>query len=276
MNKNNKNLPQVNCQGDFLMSKFKVDIPGVDTNNLTVLKNEEMLLLFKQFKNGDKSAKEKLINGNLKLVLSIISKFKYKNIDMNDLFQVGCIGLIKAVENFDITYGVMFSTYAVPLILGEVKRLIRTNNPLRIARSIRDLAFDILQFIEEYNRVNGIEPSNEIIARELHIEEYEIKNALDALNEPVSIYEPVYSDGGDTILLLDQLADGKSQIYDKDMFLAMNEALKKLKKRERDVLVNRYIIGKTQSEIAEDLCVSQAQISRIEKSAINNMKKMLD
>ena len=258
------------------MSKFKVDIPGVDTNNLKVLKNDEMLMLFDKMHRGDKLAKEELINGNLKLVLSIISKYRYKNIDMNDLFQVGCIGLIKAVDNFDTSYGVMFSTYAVPLILGEVKRLIRTNNPLRIARSIRDLAFDILKFIEEYSMINGIEPSNKIIAKELHIEEYEIKNALDALNDPVSIYEPVYNDGGDTIFLLDQLADIKGRTYDKDMVIALNEALKKLKQRERDILIDRYIIGKTQSEIAANLQVSQAQISRIEKSAMTNIKKILD
>ena len=258
------------------MSKFKVDIPGVDTSNLKVLKNDEMLVLFEKMKNGNKFAKDELVNGNLKLVLSIISKFRYKNIDMNDLFQVGCIGLIKAVDNFDTSYGVMFSTYAVPLILGEVKRLIRMNNPLRIARSIRDLAFDILQFIEEYSMVNGVEPKNEVIARELHIKEYEIKNALDALNEPVSIYEPVYNDGGDTIFLLDQLTDFKNRPYDKDMLLAMNDSLKKLKTREREILIDRYIIGRTQSEIADDLHVSQAQISRIEKSAITNMKKLLD
>lgn len=258
------------------MSKFKVVLPGVDTSNLRVLKNDEMLKLFERFKNGDMHAKEELINGNLKLVLSIISKYRYKNIDMNDLFQVGCIGLIKAVDNFDTSFGVMFSTYAVPLILGEVKRLIRTNNPLRIARSTRDLAFNILNFIEEYSMVNGVEPKNEIIAKELHIEEYEIKNALDALNEPMSIYEPVYCDGGDTIYLLDQLADVKTRTTDKVMILAMDEALKKLKKRERDILIDRYIVGKTQSEIADDLHVSQAQISRIEKNAINNMKKMLE
>ena len=149
------------------MSKFKVDIPGVDTNNLKVLKNDEMLKLFERFKKGDETAKQELINGNLKLVLSIISKYRHKNIDMNDLFQVGCVGLIKAVDNFDTSYGVMFSTYAVPLILGEVKRLIRMNNPLRIARSIRDLAFDILKFTEEYSMVNGVEPKNEIITEDL-------------------------------------------------------------------------------------------------------------
>lgn len=235
-----------------------------------------MIPLFERLKNGDKSAKEELINGNLKLVLSIISKFRYKNLDMNDLFQVGTIGLIKAVDNFDTSFGVMFSTYAVPLILGEVKRLIRTNNSLRVARSIRDLAFRILKFKDEYSILYGVEPQNDVIAKELDIEEYEIKLALDALNEPVSIYEPVFNDGGDTIYLLDQIADLKDKNTDKDLLLAMNQALKKIKKREREVLIDRYIIGKTQSEIADEFNVSQAQISRIEKSAIKSMKKLLE
>lgn len=258
------------------MSKFKVDIAGIDTNNLKVLSNKEMNELFIKMKEGDKNAKEELINGNLKLVLSIISKFRYKELDMNDLFQIGCIGLIKAVDNFDTSYGVMFSTYAVPLILGEVKRLIRTNSSVRVARSIRDLAFQILRFKEEYAALYGIEPRNETIARELNIEEYEIKNALDALNEPISIYEPIYNDGGDTIYLLDQIADLKEKSVDKDMILAMNAALNKIKEREKNILIERYIYGKTQSEIADELKVSQAQVSRLEKSAIKNMKKLLD
>lgn len=253
-----------------------MDIPGIDTNNLRVLSNSEMIPLFERLKNGDKSAKEELVNGNLKLVLSIISKFRYKNLDMNDLFQVGTIGLIKAVDNFDTSFSVMFSTYAVPLILGEVKRLIRTNNSLRVARSIRDLAFRILKFKDEYSILYGVEPQNDVIAKELDIEEYEIKLALDALNEPVSIYEPVFNDGGDTIYLLDQIADLKDKNTDKDLLLAMNQALKKIKKREREVLIDRYIIGKTQSEIADEFNVSQAQISRIEKSAIKSMKKLLE
>ncbi len=263
-------------EGDFYMSKFKVDITGVDTNSLKVLKQEEMDILFAKYKSGDMSAKEELINGNLKLVLSIISKFRHKNIDMNDLFQVGCIGLIKAVDNFDTSYGVMFSTYAVPLILGEVKRLVRTNSSVRIARSIRDTAYRILQFKEEYSNIYGIDPSNEIIARELGIEEYEIRVALEALQDPVSIFEPIYNDGGDTIYLLDQVADIREKNMDKDMLIAMREALVKIKKREKDILIGRYIIGKTQNEIADELGVSQAQVSRIEKSAIKSMKKLME
>lgn len=263
-------------RGIFKLSKFKVDITGIDTNKLKVLSNDDMNKLFARLKNGDASAKDELVNGNLKLVLSIISKFRHKNIDMNDLFQVGCIGLIKAVDNFDMNYGVMFSTYAVPLILGEVKRLIRTNSSVRIARSIRDTAFQILKFKEEYSSIYGVEPKNEVIARELSISEYDIRTALESLQEPVSIFEPIYNDGGDTIFLLDQLADVREKSSDKDMILAMQEALNKIKPREKEVLVNRYIVGKTQSEIANELEVSQAQISRIEKSAINNIKKLME
>ena len=258
------------------MSKFKVDIAGIDTNKLKVLSNDEMLELFKRFKEGDDSAKTEIVNGNLKLVLSIISKYRYKELDMNDLFQVGCIGLIKAVDNFDTSYGVMFSTYAVPLILGEVKRLIRTNSSVRIARSIRDTAYRILKFKDEYSAIYGVEPSNEVIAKNLGINEYDIRFSLESLQDPVSIFEPIYNDGGDTIFLLDQIADTKANNTDKDMILAMKEALNKIKKREKDILVNRYIIGKTQSEIAEEMNVSQAQVSRLEKSAIKNIKKLME
>ncbi len=258
------------------MSKFKVDIVGIDTNKLKVLKNDEMATLFKKFKDGDKMAKEDIINGNLKLVLSIISKFRNKNLDMNDLFQVGCVGLIKAVDNFNPEYGVMFSTYAVPLILGEVKRLIRTNSSVRIARSIRDTAYRILKFKEEYSNINGFEPTNAIISKELGIEEYEIRDALESLQDPMSIFDPIYNDGGDTIYLLDQIADTKKNNTDKDLILAMNEALTKIKKRERDILVSRYIIGKTQSEIADELGVSQAQVSRIESNAIKSVHKLME
>ena len=258
------------------MAKYKVDITGINTSSLQVLSNEEQIELFKKFQDGDMSAKEKLVNGNLKLVLSILKKYNNRYDNMDDLFQVGVIGLIKAIDNFDLSYNLKLSTYACPLILGEVKRLIRTNNSVRVARSIRDLAFQILKFKDEYSILYGIEPTNEVIAKELGIEEYEIKSALESLYEPVSIYEPIYNDGGDTIYLLDQIADLKDKNTDKDMLLAMNQALSKLKEREKNILIDRYIIGKTQNEIAEELNVSQAQISRIEKSAINSMKKLLD
>ena len=256
------------------MSKYSVDIPGLDTNKIKVLKQSDMNDLFVQYKNGDLSAKEKLINGNLKLVLSIIKNYNNGKSDMNDLFQVGCVGLIKAVDNFDLSVGVMFSTYAVPLILGEVKRYMRDSNTLRITRSIRDKAFLIMKFKDKYMEEYGVEPDVDVITKELGISEYELREAYDSLREPMSIYEPIYNDGGDTIYLLDQLADKKSDTS-KDELISLRKALTCIKERERSVLIDRYIVGKTQMELAEEYGVSQAQISRIEKNAINNVKKLI-
>lgn len=256
------------------MSKFSVDITGIDTNDIKVLKPSEMNELFLRLKDGDKDAKERLINGNLKLVLSIIKKYNNGKTDMNDLFQVGCVGLIKAIDNFDLSVGVMFSTYAVPLILGEVKRYMRDSNTLRITRSIRDKAFMIMKFKDKYLEENGYEPSVDEITKELGITEFELREAYDSLREPMSIYEPIYNDGGDTIYLLDQLADNKSDTS-KDELISLRKALTCIKERERSVLIDRYIIGKTQMELADEYGVSQAQISRIEKNAINNVKKLI-
>ena len=257
------------------MGKYKVDITGINTNNLPVLKNSEMIELFLKYQNGDKFAKEDLINGNLKLVLSIIKKYNNGKYDMNDLFQIGCVGLIKAVDNFDISFGVQFSTYAVPLILGEVKRFIRDSTQVRIARSIRDNAYKILKFKDEYAIKHGIEPTNEIICKSLDITDYDLQLSLDSLKEPMSIFEPIYNDGGDTIYLADQIADIKNNNEDRDNLLSLRRALLKIKERERNILTDRYIVGKTQSEIAEELGVSQAQVSRIEKNAINNVKRLM-
>ena len=268
------NNPQDIIEGVLFLSKYKVDITGIDTSKLMVLSNDEMIELFKKYKNGDTDAKNKIVNGNLKLVLSIASKYRYKNIDMNDLFQVGCVGLIKAVDNFDLSFGVMFSTYAVPLILGEIKRLIRTNTSLRIARSIRDTAYNIMKYKEEYNLLYGIEPSLKEIGDHLNISEYDIKLALSSLDEPSSIDEPIFESGDNTIYLIDQIADKKGQ--SKEDLIALKEALIKIKEREREVLIDRYIIGSTQNEIAEKLKISQAQVSRIEKSAIKNVKKLME
>ena len=256
------------------MSKYIVDIVGIDTNNLRVLKHSEMNELFIRFNNGDLSAKDELVNGNLKLVLSIIKSYNTGKIDMNDLFQVGCVGLVKAVDNFDLDVGVMFSTYAVPLILGEVKRYIRDTNTLRVTRSIRDRAFIIMKFRDKYIEENGVEPSIDVICESLGITEYELREAYDSLVAPVSIYDPIYNDGGDTIYLLDQLADKKENL-DKDELISLRRALTQIKERERNVLIDRYIIGKTQMELASEYGVSQAQISRIEKNAINNVKKLI-
>lgn len=265
----------MDVKGAFLMSKYKVDITGINTSEIKVLKNEEMVVLFKRYQSGDKTAKDELVNGNLKLVLSILKKFNNTKFNMDDLFQIGCIGLIKAIENFDLSHNVMFSTYAVPLILGEVKRYIRDNTTIRISRSIKDLAYKILQFKEEYLLNVGIEPTDDIIAEKLGIEKYQIANALDSLKEPMSIFEPIYNDGGDTIYLVDQVADKKETKVDKDMLISLRKALNTIKEREKDILIQRYIVGKTQMELADALGISQAQISRIEKNAIKNVKRLI-
>ncbi len=257
------------------MSKYKVDITGINTNALKVLKNDEMLQKFKDYQNGNELAKEDIVNGNLKLVLSIIKKYNNGKHDMNDLFQIGCVGLIKAVDNFDPNYGVMFSTYAVPLILGEVKRFIRDSTQVRIARSIRDNAYKILQFKDDYQTKYGKEPTNEEICKSLDMTIYDLQLSLDSLKEPMSIFEPIYNDGGDTIYLADQIADIKNNNEDRDNIISLRRALLKIKSRERNILTDRYIVGKTQSEIAEELGVSQAQVSRIEKTAINNVKRLM-
>lgn len=257
------------------MGKYKVDIPFVDTNNIKVLKNDEMLELFKKYNDGDMLAKEELINGNLKLVLSIIKKYNNGKYDMNDLFQVGVLGLIKAVDNFSLEYNVMFSTYAVPLIIGEVKRFIRDSSAVRISRGIRDSAYKILKFKDEYQNIYGFEPSNKEICDALGIKEYELASSLESLMPTASIFDPIYNDGGDTIYLLDQIADKENGI-DKDDKVSLDSALTKLNDRGRHVLMARYIYGKTQMEIADDLGVSQAQVSRIEKNAIRYLRRYMD
>ncbi len=257
------------------MAKYKVDITGVNTNNIKVLKSEETKELIQRYQNGDMEAKEELVNGNLKLVLSILKRFNNSKYNLDDLFQVGVIGLIKAIDNFDLSYNLKLSTYACPLILGEIKRYIRDNTSVRVSRSIKDLAYQILKFKEDYQAKEGSEPTNQDIASTLGIEEYKISYALDSLREPMSIFEPIYNDGGDTIYLLDQLADKKEKSKDKDMIISMNKALQKLKERERKILMERFIIGKTQMEIADALHISQAQVSRIEKTAINSIRRMI-
>ena len=252
-----------------------VEINGINTNDLKVLSKEEMDELFKKFKEGDTQAKEKIATGNLRLVLSIIKKYNNGKNDMNDLFQIGCVGLMKAIENFDSSFNCLFSTYAVPLILGEVKRYIRDSNTIRVTRSIRDLAYKIMKYRDLYQSIHGVEPKNEDILMELGITEYELKEAYDSLREPMSIYDPIYNDGGDTIYLLDQLKDEKYDNIDKDLIISLNRALKYIKTREKNTLISRYIVGKTQMELASELGVSQAQISRIEKNAINNVKKYI-
>lgn len=257
------------------MARHKVEIANVNTANIKVLTNEEMVDLFKKYQDGDLNAKEELINGNLKLVLSILKKYNNRTDNMDDLFQVGCIGLIKAIDNFDLSHEVKFSTYAVPMILGEVRRYLRDNNSVRVARSIKDTAYKIMKVKEELINKFGKEPSIKMIADKLEITEFEVSNALDAMKDTISMFEPIYNDGGDTIYLADQLDDKSHNLYSLDSKIALKEALNKLKEKERYILLERYIIGKTQLELAEEIGISQAQISRLEKSGLDNLKKMI-
>ena len=258
------------------MARHKVEICGVNTANIKVLNNDEMTELFKKYKNKDEKAKEDLINGNLKLVLSILRKYGNRVDNLDDLFQIGCVGLIKAIENFDLSHGVMFSTYAVPMIQGEIKRYLRDNNSVRVARSIKDTAYKALKIKEELTNKLGREPSISEISKELELSDFEVSNALDSMRETVSMYEPIYNDGGDTIYLADQIGDTKGNTFELDYHIALKDAMKKLKQKERYVLTERYIIGKTQMELSEELGISQAQISRLEKSGLDNLKKMID
>lgn len=257
------------------MSTYKVNITGINTNELKVLTSEENNNLFIKLQQGDASAKEQLVNGNLKLVLSIIKRFNNKNYNLDDLFQVGVIGLIKAIDNFDMSYNLMLSTYAVPLIVGEIKRYIRDNTSIRISRSIKDLAYQIVKYKEQFVDINGISPTNEQLASYFQVEEYKIAYALDSLKDPVSLFSPIYSEGGDTIYLFDQLSFDNKMDADKDELIAMKKALNEIKEKERNILLERFIIGKTQVEIAQELNISQAQVSRIEKSAIKNVRKLI-
>ena len=258
------------------MARHKVEICGVNTANIKVLSNDEMINLFKKYQSGDMLAKEDLINGNLKLVLSILRKYNNRCDNMDDLFQIGCIGLIKAIDNFDLSHEVKFSTYAVPMILGEVKRYLRDNNSVRVARSIKDIAYKALKVKEDLTNEIGREPSIGEIAKELGLTEYEVSNALDSMRDTVSMFEPIYNDGGDTIYLADQLGDNKNNAYELDIHIALKDAMKNLREKERYILTERYIFGKTQMELSEEIGISQAQISRLEKSGLDNLKKMID
>ena len=258
------------------MSRHKVEICGVDTANIKVLSNDEMIELFKKYQSGDKKAHDELINGNLKLVLSILRKYNNRVENMDDLFQIGCVGLIKAIDNFDLSHEVKFSTYAVPMILGEVKRYLRDNNSVRIARSIKDMAYKALKVKEQLTNQLGKEPTIKEISDVLGFSEYDVSNALDSMKDTISMYEPIYNDGGDTIYLADQLSDNKGNAYPLDYHIALKDAMKNLKDKERYILLQRYIIGKTQMELSLEIGISQAQISRLEKSGLDNLKKMID
>lgn len=255
------------------MAKYKVDITGIDTSKIKVLKNEEMVELFKKIKT-DKNARNDLIEGNLRLVLSILKSFVNRADNMDDLFQIGVVGLVKAVDNFDLSYNVKFSTYAVPMIVGEIRRYLRDNSTIRISRSVKDIAFKALKIKEEEVMLTGREPSIEEISKKLDIPEIDIILALEATKGTVSIFEPIYNDGGETIYLFDQIANPNDSSNNWNNKLILESAIEKLKEKERYILLQRFIQGKTQMEISDELGISQAQVSRIEKNAMTMIKKL--
>lgn len=254
------------------MAKNKVEITGINTSEIKVLTSNEMNELFIRFKEGDKSAREELVKGNLKLVLSILKNFNKKGENLDDLFQIGCVGLLKAIDNFDLSFNVKFSTYAVPMILGEIKRYIRDNNSIRVSRSLKDIAYKVIKLKDELLVKNGKEPTTEELSKILDIPEIDIITALDALRPTVSLFEPIYNDGGDTIYLYDQVEDKRNK-KDLDNSLAINKAIESLSEREKYIIDQRFVIGRTQMEIANEIGISQAQISRLEKNAIKRIRK---
>ncbi len=250
----------------------KVEISSVDTSKLQVLKSDECMELLRKAQSGDKRAREKLINGNLRLVLSVVQRFRNRDEDPDDLFQVGCIGLIKACDNFDLSMNVKFSTYAVPMIIGEIKRHLRDNTYLRVSRSMRDTAYHAMIVKDVFMKENNREPTVEEIAGELNLPVRDVVLALESVVTPVSIYEPVYSDNGDELFVLDQLSDNNT---DGDIVaeISIRDAIENLEPREKQILNMRFYQGKTQTEVAEELSISQAQVSRIEKSIKRKVKE---
>lgn len=252
----------------------KVEISGVNTSKLTVLKEAEKIALLKKIKQGDKEARNKLISGNLRLVLSVLQKFIGRGENPDDLFQIGCIGLMKAIDNFDISQGVRFSTYAVPMISGELRRYLRDNNPIRVSRSLRDLAYKAMQAKEKLTNEKQAEPTIEQIAKEIGVPRADVVLALESISDPISLYEPVYSDSGDTLFVLDQLGD-KSDDGNWLDEISLREAIKLLLPREKKILFLRFFQGKTQVEVASSIGISQAQVSRLEKGALDRIKKQI-
>lgn len=254
------------------MYNNKVFICGVDTSKLPVLKEAQKEALLKKVKNGDNSARDELINGNLRLVLSVIQRFTGRGENLDDLFQVGCIGLIKSIDNFDITQNVRFSTYAVPMIIGEIRRYLRDNNAIRVSRSIKDTAYKAMQAKEKLAAKKQTEPTVKEIADELKMPIEDVVIALESIVSPVSLYDPVYSDGGDTIYVLDQVGDNNDDRNWLDE-ISLKEAIKNLSERERNILSLRFMHGKTQMEVSEEIGISQAQVSRLEKGALKRIKE---
>ena len=258
------------------MAAYKVEICGVNTAKLPILKESEKEELFKRIKEGDMAARETYIKGNLRLVLSVIKRFSNHNENVDDLFQIGCIGLIKSIDNFDPTMGVKFSTYAVPMIIGEIRRYLRDNNSIRVSRSLRDTAYKAIHAKEILTRTAFTEPTLEDISKETGIPKEDIVFALDAIQSPLSLYDPVYTDGGDTLYVMDQISDKKNKEEKWVEELSLNDAMKRLNERENYIIQLRFFEGKTQMEVADEIHISQAQVSRLEKSALKSMKNYLN
>ncbi len=251
----------------------KVEICGVNTAKLPLLNKDEKEKLMKRIKEGDLEAKEIFINGNLRLVLSVIQRFYGRGESADDLFQIGCIGLIKSIDNFDMSQNVQFSTYAVPMIIGEIRRYLRDNNSIRVSRSIRDLAYKVLQYKERSIRETGKEPSIEEIAKELDVTKEDVSFSIEAIQDPVSLYEPIYNDGNESIYLMDQVKDPKNIDDFWAERMTIESALTKLNGKEKEIVMKRFFNGKTQMEVANEIGISQAQVSRLEKNAIKNIKR---
>lgn len=251
----------------------KVEICGVNTSKLPTLSREKKAELFVKIKNGDLAAREEFVQGNLRLVLSVIQRFNNRGESVDDLFQVGCIGLIKAIDNFDLSQNVQFSTYAVPMIIGEIRRYLRDNNAIRVSRSMKDIAYKALYVKEKLTNKNSKEPTVAEIAKELDLPKEDVVMALNAIADPVSLFEPVYHDGGEAIFVMDQVKDGKNSDENWLESIALSEAMKHLSEREKHILNLRFFQGKTQMEVADEIGISQAQVSRLEKGALKHMRK---
>ena len=252
----------------------KVEICGVTTSKLPVLSNEEKEELLKKIKNGDQEAREVFVKGNLKLVLSVIKNFYGRGENLDDLFQIGCVGLIKAMDNFDVNMNVKFSTYAVPMIIGEIRRYLRDNNIIRVSRSVRDLGYKVLAIREIAKKENKREPTIEEIAKELNVTKEDIAFCLDAIQDPISLQEPAYGDETDNIYVMDQIKDKKNSDENWAENLTISETLNKLKAKEREIINKRFFEGRTQIEVAEEIGISQAQVSRLEKNAISHIRRI--
>ena len=251
----------------------KVEICGVDTSKLPLLSNEEKNELLIKIKQGDLEARNKFINGNLRLVLSVIRRFFCKGENADDLFQIGCVGLIKAIDNFEIEQNVQFSTYAVPMIVGEVKRYLRDNNSIRVSRSIRELSYKVMAEKERFNKEKNREPTIEEISQNLNVPKEDIIMSLDAIQTPVSLQEPIYNDGAESIYIMDQVKDSKNSDENWAENMTIEEALKRLNEKEKKIIIKRYFDGRTQMEVADEIGISQAQVSRLEKNALENIKR---